>query len=77
MNTTEAFLASIDQSIAQRKKIEASIPYKGMNTYRDKSTMVMEKFFDPKAFEYAKQATARKGQSSILRFQMDGMGRLK
>ena len=37
--------------------------------------MVMQTFNDPSAFEYAKQATARKGQSSILRMQMDGAGR--
>jgi hypothetical protein len=77
MNTAEAFLASIDESIAQRKKIVASVPYKGLNRYIDKSTMVMDRFIDPKAFEYAKRATARKGQSSILRMQMDGAGRLQ
>ena len=46
-----------------------------MNVYLDKSTMVMQQFTDPSAFANAKQATARKGQSSILRMQMDGAGR--
>ena len=75
MNTTEAFLASINDSIANAEKIANSIPKKGLNVYLDKSTMVMQTFSDPSAFEFAKQATARKGQSSILRMQMDGAGR--
>ena len=75
MNTSEAFLASIEQSIASAEKIANSIPKKGLNVYLDKSTMVMQTFSDPSSFEYAKQATARKGQSSILRMQMDGAGR--
>jgi len=75
MNTSEAFLASIKQSISSAEKIANSIPKKGLNIYLDKSTMVMQTFSDPSSFEYAKQATARKGQSSILRMQMDGAGR--
>jgi hypothetical protein len=75
MNTSEAFLASINDSIANAEKIANSIPKKGLNVYLDKSTMVMQTFSDPSAFEFAKQATARKGQSSILRMQMDGAGR--
>mgnify|MGYP003389456406 CR=1 FL=1 len=75
MNTSEAFLASINESIANAEKIANSIPKKGLNVYLDKSTMVMQTFSDPSAFEFAKQATARKGQSSILRMQMDGAGR--
>ncbi len=75
MNTAEAFLADIEKSKAINKKIMDSIPRKGLNVYLDKSTMQMQQFYDPKAFAYAKQATARKGQSSILRMQMDGAGR--
>ena len=75
MNTAQAFIDSINQSIANAEKIANSIPKKGLNVYLDKSTMVMQTFNDPSAFEYAKQATARKGQSSILRMQMDGAGR--
>ena len=75
MNTSEAFLASINESIASAEKIANSIPRKGMNVYLDKSTMVMQQFVDPSAFANAKQATNRKGQSSILRMQMDGAGR--
>ena len=75
MNTAEAFLDSINQSIANAEKEANSIPRKGMNVYLDKSTMVMQQFADPSAFANAKQATARKGQSSILRMQMDGAGR--
>ena len=75
MDTTQAFLADIQKSIANAEKIANSIPKKGLNVYLDKSTMVMQTFNDPSAFEYAKQATARKGQSSILRMQMDGAGR--
>ena len=75
MNTSEAFLASIEQSIKSAEKIANSIPKKGLNVYLDKSTMVMQTFNDPSAFAHAKKATARKGQSSILRMQMDGAGR--
>tara|TARA_R110002020_G_scaffold180152_3_gene374294 strand:+ start:5666 stop:5941 length:276 start_codon:yes stop_codon:yes gene_type:complete len=75
MNTAQAFLDSINQSIASAEKMANSIPKKGLNVYLDKSTMVMQTFSDPSSFEYAKQATARKGQSSILRMQMDGAGR--
>ena len=75
MNTAEAFLNSINQSIANAEKESNSIPRMGMNVYLDKSTMVMQTFSDPSAFNKAKQATDRKGQSSILRLQMDGMGK--
>ena len=75
MNTTESFLSDIQKSIASAEKIANSIPKKGLNVYLDKSTMVMQTFSDPSSFEYAKQATARRGQSSILRIQMDGAGR--
>lgn len=75
MDTAQAFVDSINQSIALGEKIANSIPKKGLNVYLDKSTMVMQTFSDPSSFEYAKQATARKGQSSILRMQMDGAGR--
>jgi hypothetical protein len=71
----KVFLDSIKQSIASAEKMANSIPKKGLNVYLDKSTMVMQTFSDPSAFAYAKQATARKGQSSILRMQMDGAGR--
>ena len=77
MNTSEAFLASIEQSIASAEKIANSIPKKGLNVYLDKSTMVMQQFVDPISFDKAKQATARKGQSSILRMQMDGNGTIQ
>tara|TARA_Y100000356_G_scaffold125172_1_gene121840 strand:+ start:669 stop:914 length:246 start_codon:yes stop_codon:yes gene_type:complete len=75
MNTSEAFIASIEESIKSAEKIANSIPKKGMNIYLDKSTMIMQTFNDPSAFANAKQATNRKGQSSILRMQMDGAGR--
>ena len=75
MNTAQAFLDSIDQSIANAEKEANSIPRMGMNVYLDKSTMEMQIFNDPSAFSHAKQATNRKGQSSILRMQMDGAGR--
>ena len=77
MDTTQAFLADIANSITQAEKVANSIPRKGMNVYLDKSTMVMQTFNDPSAFANAKQATNRKGQSSILRMQMDGAGRLQ
>ena len=77
MNTTEAFLDSINQSIANAEKIANSIPKKGLNVYLDKSTMVMQQFTDPSAFEYAKKVTARAGQSSCLRNVLDAGGRLQ
>ena len=77
MNTSEAFLASIEQSIANAEKIANSIPKKGLNVYLDKSTMVMQTFNDPSAFEYAKKVTSRAGQSSCLRNVLDAGGRLQ
>jgi hypothetical protein len=75
MDTAQAFLADMQKSITNATKVANSIPRKGMNVYLDKSTMVMQTFNDPSAFANAKQATNRKGQSSILRMQMDGAGR--
>ena len=75
MDTAQAFLADIQKSITNATKVANSIPRKGMNVYLDKSTMVMQTFNDPSAFANAKKVTARKGQSSILRMQMDGAGR--
>jgi len=77
MNTAQAFLDSINQSIANAEKIANSIPKKGLNVYLDKSTMVMQTFSDPSAFEYAKKVTARAGQSSCLRNVLDAGGRLQ
>ena len=77
MNTSEAFLDSINQSIAHAEKIANSIPKKGLNVYLDKSTMVMQTFSDPSAFEYTKKVTARAGQSSCLRNVLDAGGRLQ
>ena len=77
MNTAQAFLDSINQSIANAEKIANSIPKKGLNVYLDKSTMVMQTVSDPSAFEYAKKVTARAGQSSCLRNVLDAGGRLQ
>ena len=67
MDTAQAFLADIANSITQAEKVANSIPRKGMNVYLDKSTMVMQTFNDPSAFANAKKVTTRAGQSSILR----------
>jgi hypothetical protein len=77
MNTSEAFLASINESIANAEKVANSIPKKGLNVYLDKSTMVMQTFSDPSAFAHAKKVTARAGQSSCLRNVLDAGGRLQ
>ena len=77
MNTSEAFLDSINQSIANAEKIANSTPKKGLNVYLDKSTMVMQTFNDPSAFAHAKKVTARAGQSSCLRNVLDAGGRLQ
>ena len=77
MNTSEAFLASIQESIKSAEKIANSIPRKGLNVYLDKSTMVMQQFADPSAFDHAKKVTARAGQSSCLRNVLDAGGRLQ
>ena len=77
MNTAQAFIDSINQSIANAEKIANSIPKKGLNVYLDKSTMDMQIFNDPKAFEYVKKVTARAGQSSCLRNVLDAGGRLQ
>ncbi len=77
MNTSEAFLNSINESIALGEKIANSIPRKGLNVYLDKSTMVMQQFADPNAFAHAKKVTARSGQSSCLRNVLDAGGRLQ
>ncbi len=77
MNTAQAFLDSINQSIANAEKIANSIPKKGLNVYLDKSTMVMQTFNDPNAFAHAKKVTSRAGQSSCLRNVLDAGGRLQ
>ena len=77
MNTTEAFLDSINQSIANAEKVANSIPKKGLNVYLDKSTMDMQQFTDPSALAHAKKVTARAGQSSCLRNVLDAGGRLQ
>ena len=77
MNTAQAFIDSINQSIANAEKIANSIPKKGLNVYLDKSTMVMQAFNDPSAFAHAKKVTARAGQSSCLRNVLDAGGRLQ
>ena len=75
MNTSEAFLASIQESIKSAEKIANSIPKKGLNVYLDKSTMVMQTFNDPSAFESCQESYCKKGQSSCLRNVLDGGGR--
>ena len=75
MDTTQAFLADIQKSIANAEKMANSIPKKGMNIYLDKSTMVMQTFNDPSAFAHAKKVTARAGHSSCLRNVFDAGGR--
>tara|TARA_B100001094_G_scaffold311993_1_gene348232 strand:+ start:1136 stop:1369 length:234 start_codon:yes stop_codon:yes gene_type:complete len=77
MNTSEAFLDSINQSIKNAEKVANSIPRKGLNVYLDKSTMVMQTFTDPSAFAHAKKVTARKGSSSCLRNVIVDGGRLQ
>lgn len=77
MDTAQAFVNSINQSIALGEKIANSIPKKGLNVYLDKSTMVMQTFSDPSAFAHAKKVTARAGQSSCLRNVLDAGGRLQ
>ena len=77
MDTAQAFLADIAKSITQAEKVANSIPRKGMNIYLDKSTMVMQTFSDPSAFDHAKKVTARAGQSSCLRNVLDAGGRLQ
>lgn len=77
MNTSEAFLASIENSITNAEKEANSIPRKGMNVYLDKSTMIMQTFTDPSAFAHAKKVTARAGSSSCLRNVLDAGGRLQ
>ena len=77
MNTAQAFIADIQQSIKSAEKIANSIPKKGLNIYLDKSTMVMQQFTDPSAFDHAKKVTARAGQSSCLRNVLDAGGRLQ
>lgn len=77
MNTAQAFLDSINQSIANAEKQANSVPRMGMNVYLDKSTMVMQQFTDPNSFKHAQKITARKGSSSTLRNVLDGNGSLQ
>jgi len=51
--------------------------YKGAPDYTDKTGADIMIFKSSAGFKNYKQATARKGQSSILRMQMDGAGRLQ
>ena len=77
MNTAEAFLDSINRSIANAEKQSNSIPRMGMNVYLDKSTPIMVQFTNPDSFKHAQKITARKGQSSTLRNVLDGNGKLQ
>jgi len=49
--------------------------YKGALIFDNKTGGDVSIFKTSAGFNSYKKATARKGQSSILRFQMDGMGR--
>jgi len=51
--------------------------YKGAPDYTHKTGADIMIFKSGAGFKNYKQATARKGQSSILRMQMDGAGRLQ
>lgn len=51
--------------------------YKGAPDYTHKTGADIMIFKSSTGFKNYKQATARKGQSSILRMQMDGAGRLQ
>ena len=73
MTTSESFLADIENERIKHERMANSIPRKGLNVYLDKSTMVMQQFVDPSAFDKARQVTARKGQSSCLRNVMEGV----
>ena len=77
MNTSEAFLASIEESIANAKKVANSIPRKGMMVYLDKTTPVMVQYANDADFQKAKSVSSRKGQSSCLRNVLDAGGRLQ
>jgi len=77
MNTTEAFLESINQSIANVEKQVNSQPRKGMMIYLDKSTPVMVQYANQESFNQAKSISSRAGQSSCLRNVLDAGGRLQ
>ena len=77
MNTTEAFLESINQSIANVEKQVNSQPRKGMMIYLDKSTHVMVQYANQESFNKAKSVSSRAGQSSCLRNVLDAGGRLQ
>lgn len=77
MNTTEAFLESINQSIANVEKQVNSQPRKGMMIYLDKSTPVMVQYANQESFNKAKSVSSRAGQSSCLRNVLDAGGRLQ
>ena len=77
MNTTEAFLESINQSIANVEQQVNSQPRKGMMIYLDKSTPVMVQYANQESFNKAKSVSSRAGQSSCLRNVLDAGGRLQ
>ena len=77
MKASEAFLESINQSIANAEKQANSQPRKGMMVYLDKSTPIMVQYENQDSFNKAKSVSSRAGQSSCLRNVIDAGGRLQ
>ena len=77
MSASQAFLESINQSIANAEKQANSKPRKGMMVYLDKSTPIMVQYENQDSFNKAKSVSSRAGQSSCLRNVIDAGGRLQ
>lgn len=77
MSASQAFLESINQSIANGEKQVNSQPRKGMMVYLDKSTPIMVQYENQDSFNKAKSVSSRAGQSSCLRNVIDAGGRLQ
>lgn len=74
MNTSEAFLASIEESIANAEKQQQE--RKGMMVYLDKNTPILVQYSNEDDFNQAKSVSSRKGSQSCLRNVVDNGGRL-
>ena len=74
MNTSEAFLASIEESIANAEKQQQE--RKGMMVYLDKNTPILVQYSSEDDFNQAKSVSSRKGSQSCLRNVVDKGGRL-
>lgn len=77
MDSAQAFLQDMEQSIKDAEKRANSQPRKGMMVYLDKSTPIMVQYASESSFNKAKAVSSRKGSQSCLRNVIDNGGRIQ